>query len=134
MPRLTKISEPIDSKKFRCTQWTTTVGLEQTRLVLQSAAPALAQIRAGAEPEALTMQVILGISQNVSSDTFEKLKTALVDSLEMEVGGAWVPLASVFDDMFAGKLVIVLKILAFAFKIQFADFFDLLLVGGQPSL
>lgn len=103
-------------------------------MVLQSAAPALASIQVGGDETQLSMELIAGIAKGVDAPAFTKIRDALVSSTEIEMSaGVWVPLASCFDEMFAGKLLIAFKVLAFAFKVQFADFFDLLLPGGRPA-
>lgn len=131
MSRAIKVSdEPIGGYKFRCTHWNATEGLEHSFVVLQVAAPALASIKTGTSDE----QFIAEVSKHVDSATFAKIRGALVASLEIEMTpGVWVPLASCFDDLFAGKLMAAFKVLAFAFKVQFADFFESLRLAGRPA-
>jgi hypothetical protein len=67
------------------------------------------------------------LAASLSLDEFDAIVASMSASTEIwgpNFGDAGAPMPRHFDDHFAGRYVAMLKWLAFALKVNFADFFD----------
>lgn len=64
------------------------------------------------------------LAEKLTPDEFEAIRDELLESATVTTGGNQFPLMTVYDDVMAGRVTTGLKVLQFAFEVNFGSFFE----------
>ncbi len=101
-------------------------GVKLSRKLMTVAAPvvgALQGLSLDKDVSTLGDAVAKALEQFSEKDLDELIRT-LLETAKVETEGRIAPLMPLFDGLFAGKILTVYKVVAFALEVNFADFFE----------
>ena len=103
-----------------------TRGVKLSRKLATVAAPVIGALQGlsldkdvGVLGEALTKAL-----DQLSEKDLDELIRTLLETAKVETEGKIAPLMPMFDGLFAGRILLVYKVIAFALEVNFADFFE----------
>lgn len=103
-----------------------TRGVKLSRKLMTVAAPvvgALQGMSLDRDVSALGDALAKALEQFSEKDLEELIRT-LLETAKVETEGRIAPLMPLFDGLFAGRILTVYRVLAFALEVNFADFFE----------
>ena len=100
-------------------------GVLLSRKLARIAAPAIGALKSVSLDADVSVlgDALVQVLEQLSEKDLEELIKTLLETATVEVDGKIAPLRPVFDMVFAGKVLTVFKVLAFAIEVNFLDFF-----------
>ena len=114
----------IDGIEFEVQQLPSTASKKLFERLVRAVGPALAEGDAG--------RIFATVFDRLSEKDSADVERILLEKAQVRIDDVWVPLGKVYELIFAGKVSTLYKLIGFALKVNYADFW--MAVSGSGNL